>query len=794
MKIKKLARRKLADKSVSWEEIYTPDTAYFKAMYDDILGEGSYFRFEGKDSETGDWHMVVVAPAKMHDPESQFFAGQRKLPSTYSASGEYFSDLKQALNHADNNWGVSFPSDANLALSSKDLKGIKEKADEWRKENKKEDVVAKFDKNITDPKTDPKSASSKGSFIKLSMAEKKFRNRPSYRYFDLDELDKAMPADWDAVVAAWPNISVELEYARGLRKNIRDELISRYGQMGANPEMHKMYLANCPELDDGVPEQPARNGKPAKPGRPPAPWGSNLISVGPYVGTKFSDGAANTFCTFQQSLTVYESAELQRTIAKAMNEYQQEYGVVLNPQDFSLPKMTANKFLQHFVALKASGKEKILAAAARTNGIPAEGEGWKSAIQERLEAQQRTWLQTQHPTLDLSKLTTKQVNQRVFDSWESWREATARGENIPKPPMLNIEKFGNGKYTEGAQRPSGIIKHPAFKVVGTIAPGTRTITVAPSIDGQDLKRIGTGSVIKLSTFNKMGDYRHSKNLYVVESFIPEEGGQRAVMTVRTPIDMDKEPPTGEDVEDWKKEILVGVKQRVDVIEGHLVDWSLDDDQIAQRTGFTVERVERDRPAYEAMHYGFNDMQAAFDLAWRTKKYLPQKKSDIPGEPDGQRIVVTRNFTKTDLEAFANIRTQETVEASPDEDQPEDLEVQPENEVPETGEPQDDFKGEFPEEFPEVPESSPEKGKGKEKAKTVTPVKAPLVQPETITPPSPPEEEEDFSEFEDFLKQHNVKKGSFVNSVGGISSIASDLEKMGKFKAAEEVRKMLHKYL
>ena len=55
MKITQIARKKLAEKSVSWEEMYTPDTAYFKSMYDDILGEGSYFRFEGKDPETGDW-------------------------------------------------------------------------------------------------------------------------------------------------------------------------------------------------------------------------------------------------------------------------------------------------------------------------------------------------------------------------------------------------------------------------------------------------------------------------------------------------------------------------------------------------------------------------------------------------------------------------------------------------------------------------------------------------------------------------------------------------------------------
>ncbi|MCK9433816.1 MAG: hypothetical protein M0R32_03120 [Candidatus Cloacimonetes bacterium] len=754
IQITKTARKKLADKSVSWEEIYTPDTAYFKAMYDDILGKGSYFRFEGKDSETGDWHMVVVAPAKMHDPQSKFFAGQRKLPSDYSASGEYFPDLKQALNHANNHWGITFPSDANLGLSSGDLKGIGDKADEWRSENKKEDIVAKFDKKITDPKNDPRSASVNGKLIRCAMAEEKFRNRPASRYFDLDELDREMPADWDQVVEAWPNIVVELEYARSLRASLREMLMERYGNRGADPEMHKMWLANCPEPS-------AKKGK---------PYGSHIVSIGPYLGKKFSDGAANTFSPFTQSLTVYNPEDIQRTLTKAINDYQEEFGVLLNPQDFSLPKQVANKFMQHFVKLKASGKEKLLGSVATGTGISTEDTGWKSVVEQRIEAQQKEWLARQQPNLKLDDLKTKDVNGHIVAAWEAYRTAIQNGENVPKPPMLDVTKFGNDKYTEGAQRPSGIIKYPAFKVVGNLTDGTTSLTVVPSVDGQNLKRIGAGSVIRLTTYNSEGDYRYSKQEHIVDSFVTETGSNQGLITLKSPMNIDI-APSAKAEEDWKKDYLLEVTQRVDVIEGNLVDWSLENSEIVKRTGFSIEKVRNDRKAYDAMFYGFNDMQSALDLGWKTGKYIPKRVNE---NGEIERVVVQRNFTKAELEAFATIKSQNTVDSSP---------VQPEP---------------VPEEQPAV-----EGVEGVQGVQGVGP--AGTVKEETVPPKSveeekvpvavepEPEEEDDDSEFEEFLKK-NQAPGHFAETVRGISVIAQDLKKMGKKRAAKEVQSMLKKYL
>lgn len=105
------ARTKLADRNMVWKEAYTPRSLFLKKQFYDIVGPGSYFRFEGRDSDSGDEYYIVVSPAKIHSPNEQFFAGVRKLPADYAAGGVYFSDMKEAMEYATNTWGVAQPSD-----------------------------------------------------------------------------------------------------------------------------------------------------------------------------------------------------------------------------------------------------------------------------------------------------------------------------------------------------------------------------------------------------------------------------------------------------------------------------------------------------------------------------------------------------------------------------------------------------------------------------------------------------------------------------------------------------------
>jgi hypothetical protein len=143
MKIQKIAREKLVEKNIDWKQVYTEKTMFLKEQYEDIIGPGSYFRFEGQDLDTGNEYYCIIGPAKIHDPIAKFFAGVRKLPATYSAGGKYFDSMDEASNYAQETWGVPRPRSLKPYTSSS-LHGIKKKVEEWkedredREENEKE--------------------------------------------------------------------------------------------------------------------------------------------------------------------------------------------------------------------------------------------------------------------------------------------------------------------------------------------------------------------------------------------------------------------------------------------------------------------------------------------------------------------------------------------------------------------------------------------------------------------------------------------------------------------------------
>ena len=79
-----LAKEKLVEKNIKWEEKYTDKTLFLKEQFETVVGKGSYFRFEGHDSDSGDNYYCIIGPAKVHNPRAKFFAGVRKLPATYT--------------------------------------------------------------------------------------------------------------------------------------------------------------------------------------------------------------------------------------------------------------------------------------------------------------------------------------------------------------------------------------------------------------------------------------------------------------------------------------------------------------------------------------------------------------------------------------------------------------------------------------------------------------------------------------------------------------------------------------
>ena len=143
-KIFTFSREKLVEKDIKWAEKYTDKTAFLKEQYDAVIGSGSYFRFEGEDSGSGDRYYCILGPAKIHKPRAKFFAGVRKLPATYSAGGKYFDSMDTAAKYAKETWGIPMPSGLK-PYTSAHLHGISQKIEAWKK-SKDSDIASDSDK------------------------------------------------------------------------------------------------------------------------------------------------------------------------------------------------------------------------------------------------------------------------------------------------------------------------------------------------------------------------------------------------------------------------------------------------------------------------------------------------------------------------------------------------------------------------------------------------------------------------------------------------------------------------
>ena len=140
----KSAREKLVEKDIKWQQTYTDKTIFLKEQFNDVIGPGSYFRFEGCASD-GDCYYCIIGPAKVHQPKAKWFAGVRKLPATYSAGGKYFDSLDSAARYARETWGVPTPKELR-PYTSKQLFGISPKITEWKERRDKEEENKKEDK------------------------------------------------------------------------------------------------------------------------------------------------------------------------------------------------------------------------------------------------------------------------------------------------------------------------------------------------------------------------------------------------------------------------------------------------------------------------------------------------------------------------------------------------------------------------------------------------------------------------------------------------------------------------
>lgn len=129
-----ISRKKLKEKNIQWVEKYTEKTIILKRMFNDILGPGSYYRFEGKSTIDNTEYYSIIGVAKVRDPIAKFFAGAKKLPATYNIGGKYFDSLDKAMSYAHDTWGIPWPKDLR-PYNTPYLNGIKERAIRWQEKN-----------------------------------------------------------------------------------------------------------------------------------------------------------------------------------------------------------------------------------------------------------------------------------------------------------------------------------------------------------------------------------------------------------------------------------------------------------------------------------------------------------------------------------------------------------------------------------------------------------------------------------------------------------------------------------
>ena len=101
----------IRERGIRWVETYGDKSTHLKREMHDQIGPGSYFRWEGHDSTTGNDYYVVVSPGFSKKKGYFFFAGLRKMPADHGASGKKFSTQAEALTHAFETWGVPRPQE-----------------------------------------------------------------------------------------------------------------------------------------------------------------------------------------------------------------------------------------------------------------------------------------------------------------------------------------------------------------------------------------------------------------------------------------------------------------------------------------------------------------------------------------------------------------------------------------------------------------------------------------------------------------------------------------------------------
>ena len=288
--MRKEAREKLVEKDIEWGQVYTDKTKFLKEMFSDVIGPGSYFRFEGTDSSSGDSYYCILGPAKIHKPRAKFFAGVRKLPATFSAGGKYFDSMDSAARYARETWGVPTPKELKPYTSSA-LYGIAKKTTSWKKQNEQKDERVRRkkeedkDKDKGDEPDTQKKESSGVEIFNLAnyhrylfgMAKPQvYREQATWwNYSDIMKYkDVPIESLSPEVVQEMKTWQQALQEEPTLLAVLAEAEEFRYGKQGVFDKLRSLYNMNDDEIQKVFQTYIGYHPQ----------YGSYITSVGPYLG------------------------------------------------------------------------------------------------------------------------------------------------------------------------------------------------------------------------------------------------------------------------------------------------------------------------------------------------------------------------------------------------------------------------------------------------------------------------------------------------------------------------------
>ena len=319
--MKRLAREKLVEKDIKWKETYTDKTRFLKEQFEDVVGPGSYFRFEGA-ADDGSNYYCIIGPAKVHKPKAKFFAGVRKLPATYSAGGKYFDSMDRAANYAKETWGVPILKSLR-PYTSASLYGISKKVNDWKKhrENEEEREEEKEEKEEKEASSKMVNAFNlfKHCLQKEAMGYSHLKSRDPYEWWDYEELVGGGDERWNAWLRSDRSLSDVLRDANQFRQKIFLNIRRTYPGVTDPSSVFKTYIGYHPS------------------------YGAYMCSIGPYFSLGGGHGqthvvseAIDKFGYFIIRKRKSSQEEIMDSVRKNIENYMSTYGVDIEPSDMQL--------------------------------------------------------------------------------------------------------------------------------------------------------------------------------------------------------------------------------------------------------------------------------------------------------------------------------------------------------------------------------------------------------------------------------------------------------------------------